>query len=296
MSQVILLMRDRANTRPLRFVWGLSISILGLAVVLQSVGSGLLAAWLQLESSAAQALQAALLAGGATGIGALGVLVSKRPANSQETFKFLALSAGAMFSAALLSLLVPAARMTGVPAALDVVVAGIVGYAAMAALDRLLPHVHAAPRESGAWPSDSVRLMVVAIAVHNLPEGFAVGAGFGGDDALGWGTALSIGMQNIPEGLIVATALWSIGTSRVTAFALALGTGLLEPIGAAFGLFAVSASALVLPWALAAAAGAMMFVISEELIPESLKGTSRRTVKVHFAAGSLGMAALLTAL
>jgi len=54
---------------------------------------------------------------------------------------------------------------------------------------------------------------VVAIAVHNLPEGFAVGAGFGGDDALGWGTALSIGMQNVPEGLIVATALWSIGTS-----------------------------------------------------------------------------------
>jgi ZIP family zinc transporter len=289
-------MRDRANTRPLRFVWGLSISILGLAVVLQSVGSGLLAAWLQLESSAAQALQAALLAGGATGIGALGVLVSKRPANSQETFKFLALSAGAMFSAALLSLLVPAARMTAVPAALDVVVAGIVGYAAMAALDRLLPHVHAAPRESGAWPSDSVRLMVVAIAVHNLPEGFAVGAGFGGDDALGWGTALSIGMQNVPEGLIVATALWSIGTSRATAFALALGTGLLEPIGAVFGLFAVSASALVLPWALAAAAGAMMFVISEELIPESLKGTSRRTVTAHFAAGSLGMAALLTAL
>lgn len=296
MSQVILLMRDRASTRPLRFLWGLSISIVGLAVVLQSVGSGLLAAWLQLESSAAQALQAALFAGGATGLGALGVLVSKRRANSQETFRFLALSAGAMFSAALLSLLVPAARMTAVPAALDVVVAGIVGYAAMAALDRLLPHIHAAPRESGAWPSDSVRLMVVAIAVHNFPEGFAVGAGFGGDDALGWGTALSIGMQNIPEGLIVATALWSIGTSRVTAFALALGTGLLEPIGAAFGLFAVSASALVLPWALAAAAGAMMFVISEELIPESLKGTSRRTVTVHFAAGSLGMAALLTAL
>lgn len=218
MSQVILLMRDRASTRPLRFLWGLSISIVGLAVVLQSVGSGLWAAWIQLESSAAQALQAAFLAGGATGLGALGVLVSKRRANSQETFKFLALSAGAMFSAALLSLLVPAVRITAVPAALDVVVAGIVGYAAMAALDRLLPHIHAAPRESGAWPSDSVRLMVVAIAVHNLPEGFAVGAGFGGDDALGWGTALSIGMQNIPEGLIVVTALWSIGTSRVTAW------------------------------------------------------------------------------
>ena len=296
MSQVILLMRDRASTRPLRFLWGLSISIVGLAVVLQSVGSGLLAAWLQLESSAAQALQAALFAGGATGLGALGVLVSKRRANSQETFRFLALSAGAMFSAALLSLLVPAARMTAVPAALDVVVAGIVGYAAMAALDRLLPHIHAAPRESGAWPSDSVRLMVVAIAVHNLPEGFAVGAGFGGSDALGWGTALSIGMQNIPEGLIVATALWSIGITRVTAFVVAVGTGLLEPIGAAVGLFAVSASVLVLPWALAAAAGAMLFVIFEELIPESLKGSSRRTVTALFAAGSLSMAALLTAL
>lgn len=114
-----------------------------------------------------------------------------------------------------------------------------------------------------------MRLMVIAIAVHNLPEGFAVGAGFGGGDALGWGTAASIGLQNIPEGLIVATALLSMGMRRATAFALAAATGLLEPLGAVLGVVAVSISALTLPWALAAAGGAMMFVVVEELIPES---------------------------
>ncbi len=278
----------------MHYVWASSISILGLAVLVQGLGSGLLAVWLPFELSAAQALQASLFAGGATGLGALGVLVLRRASSSQGTFRFLALSAGAMFSAALLSLLVPAARMTATPAALDVLLAGVAGYAAMSALDRLLPHIHAAPRESGAWPAHSVRLMVVAIAAHNLPEGFAVGAGFGGGDALGWGTALSIGMQNIPEGLIVATALWSIGISRAIAFVLAIGTGLLEPLGAALGLLAIAASPLVLPWALAVAAGAMMFVIFEDLIPESFKGASHFKATSYFAVGSLGMAAILT--
>ncbi len=136
--------------------------------------------------------------------------------------------------------------------------------------------------------------MVVAIAVHNLPEGFAVGAGYGGGDAIGWGIALSIGMQNIPEGLIVATALWSIGASRGMAFALALATGLLEPLGAAIGVFAVGDSTILLPWALAISAGAMMFVIKEELIPESLNGAPFRSVTLSFALGSIVMATILT--
>ena len=295
MSKAILFMRHRASTLPLRFVWGLSISILGLTLVLQSITPGFWALFVQFKPSVAQALQVSLLAGGATGIGALGVLTLRRGADIQGMFGFLALSAGVMFSAALLSLIVPAVSMTSVPAALDVLVAGVLGYAAMAALDRFLPHMHSAPRESGAWPADSVRLMVVAIAVHNLPEGFAVGAGFGGGDALGWGTAVSIGMQNIPEGLIVATALWSIGASRAKAFWLSVATGLLEPLGAALGLFAVTASTMVLPWALAVAGGAMFFVILEELIPESLKGASRPAMAAYFVAGSLSMAALLTA-
>lgn len=294
MSQLLLRMQDRVDALPARFVLGLSICLAGCAVLLQSLVSSLWSVWIRLDPSAAQALQGSMFAGAATGIGALGVLLLRRRPNERATFGFLALSAGAMLSAALVSLLVPAIRMTTFPSALDVLLAAVVGYAAMAALDRWLPHMHAAPREQGGWPLDSMRLMVMAIAVHNLPEGFAVGAGFGGGDALGWGTAVSIGLQNIPEGLIVATAVLSMGLRRVTAFALALATGLIEPLGAALGIAAVSISALTLPWALAVAGGAMMFVVMEELIPESLKGTSSRAAWLSFTAGMAGMTALLT--
>ena len=294
MTQILLRMQDRVNAIPSRFVLGLSICLAGFAVLLQSFISSLWSAWVRLDPSAAQALEASLFAGAATGIGAMGVLVLRRRPHAQGTFEFLALSAGAMLSAALVSLLVPAVRMTTIPLALDVLLAAGMGYAAMAALDQWLPHMHAAPREQGGWPSDSMRLMVIAIAAHNLPEGFAVGAGFGGGDALGWGTAASIGLQNIPEGLIVATALLSMGMRRTTAFVLAAATGLLEPLGAALGVVAVSISALTLPWALAAAGGAMMCVVVEELIPESLKGASHRSAALSFTAGSAGMAALLT--
>ena len=200
-----------------------------------------------------------------------------------------------MLSAAILSLLGPAVRMTTTPGAIDVFLAAVAGYAAMAALDRVLPHLHAAPCDCAARSAGSLRLMVIAIAVHNLPEGFAVGAGFGGGNDLGWGTAVSIGLQNVPEGLIVATALWSIGMRRTTALALAVATGLLEPFGAAVGIAAVGISAITLPIALAAAGGAMLFVVLQELIPESLKGASWRAVTVSVTAGSLGMAVLLTA-
>lgn len=296
MSQLLLRMQDRVDALPARIVLGLSICLAGCAVLLESLVSSLWSVWIRLDPSAAQALQGSMFAGAATGIGALGVLLLRRRPNARATFGFLALSAGAMLSAALVSLLVPAIRMTTFPSALDVLLAAVVGYAAMAALDRWLPHMHAAPREQGGWPLDSMRLMVMAIAVHNLPEGFAVCAGFGGGDALGWGTAVSIGLQNIPEGLIVATAVLSMGLRRVTAFALALATGLLEPLGTALGVAAVSISALTLPWALAVAGGAMMFVVMEELIPESLKGTSPRAAWLSFTSGMAGMTALLKTL
>jgi zinc transporter, ZIP family len=296
MTQVILRMKHRMSAMPTRLLWGLPINLIGLALILYSVGLGLWTAWLQLHPSETQALQASLLAGGVTGLGALGIFALKRSTITQGIFGFLALSAGAMFAAALLSLLMPAIQMTNIPVAFDVLLAAVIGYAVMAALDRMLPHMHAAPNNCVVLSADSIRLMVIAIAVHNLPEGFAVGAGYGGGDALGWGIALSIGMQNIPEGLIVATALWSIGASRSMAFALAVATGLLEPLGAAIGIFAVGDSALLLPWALAISAGAMMFVIKEELIPEALKGTSCRSVIFSFTLGSLGMAAILTLL
>jgi ZIP family zinc transporter len=113
-------------------------------------------------------------------------------------------------------------------------------------------------------------LLVLAITLHNLPEGLAVGVGFGGPDiANAVGLMIGIGLQNMPEGLAVAVALTTIGYSRASAFGVALLTGLVEPVGGLIGVAAVSLAAALLPWGLAFAAGAMLFVISNEIIPET---------------------------
>jgi zinc transporter, ZIP family len=221
------------------------------------------------------------------------VLLPRRQRSAPGLSVFLALSAGTMFAAAVLSLLAPAVDLSAVPAALDVLLAALLGFAAMAVLDRLLPRQHPMQQPLDARSVHAAKLMVLAIAVHNLPEGFAVGAGFAGDEALGWGTALSIGLQNIPEGLIVATALWSTGLSHGRALALATATGLLEPLGAAAGALAAGVSEATLPWALAAAGGAMVFVVVAVLVPAALKGPRSPAAALSFLLGFLGMALLL---
>lgn len=293
MTQAILSMRARVSSLRWCQLVGLTICLGGLGVVLQSSFSALLGAWAQAGPGAWRAFQASSIAGGATGLGALGLLALSRRSRQRGQFVFLAVSAGAMFAAAALSLLGPAVWLSRAPLLLDVSVAALLGYGAMAVLDRLLPHQHAVPSNTSRPARHAMRLMVVAIAIHNLPEGFAVGAGFGGGDALGWGVAISIGLQNIPEGLIVATALWSIGIPRGRAVVLALATGLLEPLGAAVGTLAAGLSATTLPCALAAAGGAMDYVVLEELIPEALRGPSPRLVALSFTLGCMGMAALL---
>lgn len=295
MAQALLRRRSRVGAIRSRQAVGLAVFLTGVAVLLQHLASALVQAWTQAPGDAAQAMRAATLAGAATGLGTLGLLALGRSGSTRGPFIFLAVSAGTMFSAAALSLLGPAVQLSRVPVALDVLLAAALGYAAMAALDRLLPHVHAVPRAAHERPAHALPLMVIAIAAHNLPEGLAVGAGFGGGEVLGWSTALSIGMQNVPEGLIVATALWSIGLSRGKALVLATATGLLEPVGAAVGVAAASSGALVLPVALAAAGGAMVFVVVEELLPEAFKGPSPRLVAVSFTLGFFGMAWLLNA-
>lgn len=115
-----------------------------------------------------------------------------------------------------------------------------------------------------------VWLFVLAITLHNLPEGLAVGVGFGeGNIARGTTLAVGIGLQNAPEGLAVALALLSAGYGRLRAFAVATLTGAVEPITGLAGAYAVSLSVLLLPGAMAFAAGAMIYVISHEIIPET---------------------------
>jgi len=208
-----------------------------------------------------------LAAGLATGVGAVPALfttkVSPRAMNG-----LLGFAAGVMLAATSFSLLVPAIELGGVWIAL---LGLAVGAGFLHLLDRVLPHEHFAMGPEG--PSSSLRrtwLFVIAITLHNFPEGIAVGVGFGGGD-IGAATALAIGigLQNMPEGLAVALPLIRERYSRRKAFGIALLSGLVEPVGGLLGVAAVTMAASLLPLGLAFAAGAMLFVISDEIIPET---------------------------
>jgi ZIP family zinc transporter len=148
-----------------------------------------------------------------------------------------------------------------------------------------LPHQHLPATRVGS-SARSAMLVAVAIALHNLPEGLAVGAATAG----GSGSAVTVGiaLQNMPEGLVVATALTSLGVARLAAFGVAFATGLLEPVGGLIGASVAGGSAIALPWALSAAAGAMLFVVLHEMLPQL------RKTGVRPALGALaGIAAMI---
>lgn len=180
----------------------------------------------------------------------------------------LGFAAGVMLAASSFSLLVPAIELGGVWAA--IVSLGIGGLA-LHLIDRFIPHRHLISGSEG--PSSRLAriwLFVTAITIHNFPEGVAVGVSFGGGNiARGLIVATAIGLQNMPEGLAVAFPLLREGYSRSRALWYATLTGLVEPIGGFLGITLVSLSRSILPWGLAFAAGAMIFVVSDEMIPES---------------------------
>ncbi len=220
---------------------------------------------------------ASLATGLATGIGALPVLFS-RSVSQRTQDVMMGFGAGVMLAATSFSLIVPAIEAAttngagrGVAA---LIIAGgmFLGGIFLYLSDRYSPHEHFIAGPEGADPRNLRRvwLFIIAITLHNFPEGLAVGVGFGGGDVSN-GLALSagIGLQNIPEGLVVALALVGEKYPRSDAFLIALASGLVEPIGGAIGAGVVTLARPVLPWALAFAAGAMLFVISDEIIPES---------------------------
>jgi len=153
------------------------------------------------------------------------------------------------------------------------------GALVIACLDRFAPHEHfLRGREGPASPTLArTWLFVIAIALHNIPEGLAVGVGVAsGNAAIADGLTLSIGLQNAPEGLIVAVALLAEGYSRARSLWYAALSGLVEPVGAAVGFAAASAADAALPFALAFAGGAMIYVVSGEVIPESHRGSGAK--------------------
>jgi zinc transporter, ZIP family len=220
---------------------------------------------------------ASLAAGLSTGVGALGVFFVRKMSVKLED-ALLSFAAGIMLAASFFSLILPAiqygeSQFHSRETAVMVVIVGILlGATALYLVHRYSPHEHFLTGREGPESKALGRiwLFVIAIALHNLPEGMAVGVGFaGGDLARGTSLATGIGLQNIPEGLAVAVSLVSIGYKRMTAFFISLATGLIEPLGGLFGSVAVSFAGPLMPLTLALAAGAMLYIINDEIIPET---------------------------
>ncbi len=220
---------------------------------------------------------ASLAAGLFTGVGGLGVFFIRRLSARLED-GMLSAAAGIMLAATFFSLIQPgiefgAAQSGSETAGVLIVIAGLLlGAATLFLIHRHVPHEHFITGREGpdAAAFSRIWLFVIAITLHNFPEGMAVGVGFAdGNLANGMPLATGIGLQNLPEGLAVAVSLLSLGYSRLTAFGLAALTGLAEPLGGVFGAAAVSLAAPLMAGTLGFAAGAMLFIISDEIIPET---------------------------
>ena len=212
-------------------------------------------------------------AGLATGLGALPIFFTRNISVKLQDI-FMGFGAGVMLAATSFSLIIPGLEYAGngVKAALIISFGILLGGIFLYVIDKVIPHEHFIKGREGvdAHTLKKLWLFIFAITLHNFPEGLAVGVGFGGGDvANGISLAMGIGLQNIAEGLIVALALVAHKYSIMKSFLIALATGLVEPIGGLLGAGIVSVFMPLLPWGLAFAAGAMLFIVSDEIIPES---------------------------
>ena len=194
----------------------------------------------------------------------------------------LSFAAGIMLCAAITGLILPALEHEG-PAPLATTIVGVIcGALFLNVLDKLVPHLHRlAGAEQETHPENAnklnkILLFVMAIAIHNLPEGIAAGVGFGGgNNAQALTIAAGIALQNIPEGMVIIGPMLAAGISPGKTFLCAAATGVIEVFGTFLGYFAVSVSAAILPFALAFAGGTMLYVISDEMIPETHHNDAR---------------------
>jgi len=237
--------------------------------------------WFSGLSPVLQALLATLLTWAATALGASVIFLSKK-IDRRVLDGLLGFAAGVMIAASFWSLLAPSielARIQGhipwLPAAGGFLLGGLF----LRVVDFLLPHLHAGFEKAEGIKTNWQRkiLLVLAITMHNIPEGLAVGVAFGaiglsgGTATLGAAVALTIGMclQNFPEGMAVSIPLRRDGMSRPKSFFWGQFSGLMEPLAGVAGALAVTQAGALLPWAMAFAAGAMIYVVVEEVIPES---------------------------
>lgn len=248
---------------------GLAITAIGaLLLAVQAVAPSGIQRWP--GGPPAVAFQAGMVAALATAAGAFPVLLAKR-VSARATDAMLGFGAGVMLAATAFSLILPALAASG----------GL-------GLGRWQSATRPGADTSRIW------LFVAAITLHNIPEGLAIGVAFGQDGG-GATVAGGIALQDIPEGLVVAAALVGAGFNRVTATLVAAATGLAEPVAALVGAGVVMDLPAILPWALAFAAGAMLFVVSHEIIPESHKRGHESLATTGLVAGFCLMMVLDTA-
>lgn len=221
-------------------------------------------------------LLTALGIGGATVTGALLGFVFKKPSQRMNDM-ILSFAAGIMLCAAIIGLILPSLNSIDSPLIIIITVLGIVsGALCMHFIDMLVPHLHkmtGVDRELHPEKNEQlskVLLFVLAIAIHNLPEGIAAGVSFGNDNVSGaLSVALGIALQNIPEGMVIIAPMLASGIKPGRTFIIAISTGLVEVVGTLLGYLSVSIASAILPFALAFAGGTMIYVISDEMIPET---------------------------
>jgi zinc transporter, ZIP family len=261
--------------------------------------------WLQTFHPLVQALFATLFTWGMTALGAALVFFFKT-FNQKLLDGMLGFAAGVMIAASYWSLLAPAIEMSeggSLPSWVPATGGFLLGAVFLRGVDAVLPHLHMFGQMSEAegiktnWRRTV--LLVTAITLHNFPEGLAVGVAFGAvasdlpsaSLAGALALALGIGIQNFPEGAAVSIPLRREGMSRTKAFAVGQFSGMVEPIAAVLGAFAVVYAAPLLPWALAFAAGAMIFVVVEEVIPEAQRAGNN---DIATMGAMLGFAVMMT--
>lgn len=222
----------------------------------------------------------ALGVGGATVIGSVIGFMFKHISHRFSDI-VLSFAAGVMLSAAVLGLILPSVEYGGNYGLLFTIPGIFTGALCLNLIDKLVPHLHklVGPdiEDHNNHNLSKVLLFVTAIAIHNLPEGIAAGVGFGsGNTSQALMIAGGIALQNIPEGMVIIGPMLAAGVSPRRTFIAAMITGLVEVVGTLFGYLAVSISSAILPFALAFAGGTMLYVISDEMIPETHAHGSER--------------------
>ncbi len=244
-------------------------------------------------------LLTAIGVGGATIVGSLFGFIFKKPSHKFNDI-ILSFAAGVMLAAAVVGLILPSLEYVESKLfSILITVAGIIcGSISLNLIDKIVPHLHKLigsdieKHPENAKNLDKILLFVIAIAIHNLPEGVAAGVGFGNDNITqAVSVAVGISLQNIPEGMVIIAPLLTSGVSKRRTFLIALSTGIIEVIGTFIGYFAVSVSVAILPFALSFAGGTMLYVISDEMIPETHSHGNERGATYSLIAGFILMLA-----